>query len=88
METSSYIAIAVRTNRIDPDRYLIPDVRPSVAILALCIFTPSSENVAPIAMGLWREERRGPQLPSSENLVPIALGLWREERRGTRLPRS
>ena len=54
----NFSLIAIRTNRADPDRYLIPDIMPSVAMLAQGIFSPSSENPVPIALGLWREERR------------------------------
>jgi hypothetical protein len=59
--------IAIRTNRADPDRYLIPDIMPSVAILAQDIFRLSSENPVPNALGLWREERR--EEPSAQEIA-------------------
>jgi hypothetical protein len=64
-------SIAVRTNRADPDRYLIPDIMPSVAMLAQGIFSPSSENPLPIALGLWREERR--EELQAHNRLPLNL---------------
>ena len=45
---------ANKPSRADPDRYLIPDIMPSVAMLAQGIFSPTSGNPVPIALGLWR----------------------------------
>ena len=44
---------------------------PSVAMLAQGIFSPSSENPLPIALGLWREERR--EELQAHNRLPLNL---------------